>query len=77
MTIDDTARGITLGAGGGYSLIKTGLNQVSFVGVGNVDLGKVNVQQGVFQYEGNTRITNATMDVEIFGGATLGLWGSS
>ena len=77
MTIDDTARGITLGAGGGYSLIKTGLNQVSFVDVGNVDLGKVNVQQGVFQYEGNTRITNATMDVEIFGGATLGLWGSS
>jgi autotransporter-associated beta strand protein len=62
--------------GGGYSLIKTGANQISFVDVGNVDLGKVTLQQGTFQFEGNSIITNATQNIEIAPSATLGFWGS-
>ncbi len=63
--------------GGGYSLIKTGANQVSFVDVGDVNLGKVNIRQGAFQLEGNSMITNSSFDVELDAGATFGLWGST
>jgi autotransporter-associated beta strand protein len=62
--------------GGGYSLIKTGANQVSFVDVGNVDLGKINLRQGTFQFEGTSIITNTAEDIEIAPGSTLGFWGS-
>jgi autotransporter-associated beta strand protein len=62
--------------GGGYSLIKTGANQVSFVDVGNVNLGKVTLQQGTFQFEGSSIITNAAQNIEIAPGSTLGFWGS-
>jgi len=62
--------------GNGYSLIKTGANQISFVDVGDTDLGNITVEQGTLSFEGNSTLGQSSSSATVKNGATLFYWGS-
>jgi autotransporter-associated beta strand protein len=64
--------------GGGYSLIKTGVNQVTFVDVGDTDLGDIAIRQGNLNFEISSTMgrSSSGYEVSVYPGATLGFWGS-
>jgi autotransporter-associated beta strand protein len=64
--------------GNGFSLVKTGANQVSLVSVGDANLGALDVRQGTLSIEGNTGLGTAVAGgVGVQPGATLFFFGST
>jgi autotransporter-associated beta strand protein len=64
--------------GNAYKLTKVGTNQVSLVGVTNVDaaLGDIEIREGTFSVQTTTgQLGNPNSTLTVHGGATLGLFG--
>jgi hypothetical protein len=60
-----------------YSLIKTGINQISLVSITNIDaaLADVDIQQGIFSLQNNTgQLGDSTRTVTVRSNATLNLF---
>ncbi|MBU6410403.1 MAG: hypothetical protein KGR98_08440, partial [Verrucomicrobia bacterium] len=64
-------------AGNAFNIVKTGVNQVSLVGVGTIDpaLGNIDIQQGTFAIQTTTtQVGDPAKTITIHNGATLDLW---
>jgi len=57
--------------GNGFSLTKTGANQIWFANLGSMSLGNITVNQGTLGFEGANTMANASAPLTVNAGATL------